>query len=152
MCKKYWVLARLLAGTGAAQAQETLKRGAVLALSGPGAAWGQGMQYAAQFAADGVNAKGGLEVGGKKYKVEIIAYDDKYQANEAVTAVNRLIFEDKVQYVIGPTGSAPALARSEEHTSELQSLMRISYAVFCLKKKKNQISVHRHSRNDQTRR
>src|SRR3546814_9914679 len=30
-------------------------------------------------------------------------------------------------------------ARSEEHTSELQSLMRISYAVFCLKKKKQQI-------------
>src|SRR3546814_6395605 len=30
------------------------------------------------------------------------------------------------------------LARSEEHTSELQSLMRISYAVFCLKKKKTQ--------------
>src|SRR3546814_8649437 len=33
--------------------------------------------------------------------------------------------------------NASALARSEEHTSELQSLMRISYAVFCLKKKKN---------------
>src|SRR3546814_10287810 len=32
----------------------------------------------------------------------------------------------------------PAEGRSEEHTSELQSLMRISYAVFCLKKKKNQ--------------
>src|SRR3546814_10800831 len=31
---------------------------------------------------------------------------------------------------------APAPQRSEEHTSELQSLMRISYAVFCLKKKK----------------
>src|SRR3546814_952501 len=31
------------------------------------------------------------------------------------------------------------LARSEEHTSELQSLMRISYAVFCLKKKTNTI-------------
>src|SRR3546814_8372105 len=31
-----------------------------------------------------------------------------------------------------------AKGRSEEHTSELQSLMRISYAVFCLKKKKNQ--------------
>src|SRR3546814_6298983 len=31
-----------------------------------------------------------------------------------------------------------SIARSEEHTSELQSLMRISYAVFCLKKKKNQ--------------
>src|SRR3546814_1195814 len=33
---------------------------------------------------------------------------------------------------------AGARARSEEHTSELQSLMRISYAVFCLKKKKQQ--------------
>src|SRR3546814_10267771 len=33
--------------------------------------------------------------------------------------------------------------RSEEHTSELQSLMRISYAVFCLKKKK-QIQIHTH--------
>src|SRR3546814_8598343 len=31
------------------------------------------------------------------------------------------------------------VVRSEEHTSELQSLMRISYAVFCLKKKKKQI-------------
>src|SRR3546814_2848514 len=32
---------------------------------------------------------------------------------------------------------SPGLRRSEEHTSELQSLMRISYAVFCLKKKNN---------------
>src|SRR3546814_4962893 len=38
---------------------------------------------------------------------------------------------------IGPSGS-PRRNRSEEHTSELQSLMRISYAVFCLKKKKKQ--------------
>src|SRR3546814_8941786 len=37
---------------------------------------------------------------------------------------------------------APAVpARSEEHTSELQSLMRTSYAVFCLKNKKNTIRV-----------
>src|SRR3546814_10242745 len=35
-----------------------------------------------------------------------------------------------------PYGMAWVAARSEEHTSELQSLMRISYAVFCLKKKK----------------
>src|SRR3546814_2306390 len=33
--------------------------------------------------------------------------------------------------------------RSEEHTSELQSLMRISYAVFCLKKKKYKITTHK---------
>src|SRR3546814_1777413 len=40
----------------------------------------------------------------------------------------------------------PAEIRSEEHTSELQSLMRISYAVFCLKKKKqtNHQTQHNH--------
>src|SRR3546814_1282863 len=36
-----------------------------------------------------------------------------------------------------PRGWCRTSPRSEEHTSELQSLMRISYAVFCLKKKKN---------------
>src|SRR3546814_6927167 len=41
--------------------------------------------------------------------------------------------------------------RSEEHTSELQSLMRISYAVFCLKKKKNQKSIQElHSKINNT--
>src|SRR3546814_4513201 len=38
------------------------------------------------------------------------------------------------------------LGRSEEHTSELQSLMRISYAVFCLKKKKNTGQIHTHNK------
>src|SRR3546814_4617613 len=39
-------------------------------------------------------------------------------------------------------GSAPSVSRSEEHTSELQSLMRISYAVLSLKKKKTTTSKH----------
>src|SRR3546814_10108766 len=38
--------------------------------------------------------------------------------------------------------------RSEEHTSELQSLMRISYAVFCLKKKKQQEKKQEHQSQD----
>src|SRR3546814_5054643 len=40
------------------------------------------------------------------------------------------------------------VARSEEHTSELQSLMRISYAVFCLKKKKELMNKKRTINND----
>src|SRR3546814_20128581 len=39
--------------------------------------------------------------------------------------------------LVGAAQGLGASFRSEEHTSELQSLMRISYAVFCLKKKKN---------------
>src|SRR3546814_4904895 len=41
--------------------------------------------------------------------------------------------------------AAVRIFRSEEHTSELQSLMRISYAVFCLKKKKNISNPYNHS-------
>src|SRR3546814_8255724 len=49
----------------------------------------------------------------------------------------------------GGTGWKDVGDRSEEHTSELQSLMRISYAVFCLKKKNSQIC--KHSTTEQTR-
>src|SRR3546814_7347678 len=57
-----------------------------------------------------------------------------------------------------PSGQAIAKAteyavssRSEEHTSEVQSLMRISYAVFCLKTKKNpQTKYHRAAHNSET--
>src|SRR3546814_8761400 len=46
-----------------------------------------------------------------------------------------------------PARQTSCAARSEEHTSELQSLMRISYAVFCLNKKKNQATTHNHVNN-----
>src|SRR3546814_3821446 len=54
---------------------------------------------------------------------------------------------------IGHNPLAAAIERSEEHTSELQSLMRISYAVFCLKKKKittysEHISAHQTQRHN----
>src|SRR3546814_3232710 len=45
---------------------------------------------------------------------------------------------------------AEVLSRSEEHTSELQSLMRISYAVFCLKKKKTQHKYRYHHNKQQS--
>src|SRR3546814_7476292 len=43
------------------------------------------------------------------------------------------------QYIIGPLDKLNIFVRSEEHTSELQSLMRISYAVFCSNKKTTHI-------------
>src|SRR3546814_8495849 len=57
------------------------------------------------------------------------------QQNLVVTPANG----EGVHEVIAGSRRLAALKalRSEEHTSELQSLMRISYAVFCLKKKKN---------------
>src|SRR3546814_10572772 len=54
---------------------------------------------------------------------------------EYKTYIQALPYFDRLDYV-----SMMAKNRSEEHTSELQSLMRISYAVFCLKKKKKIIN------------
>src|SRR3546814_8604827 len=66
---------------------------------------------------------------------------------QLIAGVPRRSAEKFSQYLLermglGPRAThRPAELRSEEHTSELQSLMRISYAVFCLKKKKD---THRH--------
>src|SRR3546814_7689488 len=62
-----------------------------------------------------------------------ILEDDLACAAEQREVVHRL--EDDAEAALIFAGTAVAL-RSEEHTSELQSLMRISYAVLCLKKKK----------------
>src|SRR3546814_9068974 len=65
------------------------------------------------------------------------------KANEAA-AIDRAEVRDafarkRVAMLVGDwTNADPEISRSEEHTSELQSLMRISYAVFCLKKKKSE--------------
>src|SRR3546814_5303203 len=53
----------------------------------------------------------------------------------AATAA-RIAINSHGRLLCGGSGSTTSAPRSEEHTSELQSLMRISYAVFCLKKKK----------------
>src|SRR3546814_6626386 len=54
---------------------------------------------------------------------------------ERAHALSALIL-DRLPWRAGITDADTTVERSEEHTSELQSLMRISYAVFCLKKKK----------------
>src|SRR3546814_6697070 len=58
--------------------------------------------------------------------------DDRESGNAPAEAE----FDDAAIDDAGRQARSSRLARSEEHTSELQSLMRISYAVFCLKKKK----------------
>src|SRR3546814_2766426 len=61
-------------------------------------------------------------------------------ASELETFASCEELDDWMQSSQGAARTLPT--RSEEHTSELQSLMRISYAVFCLKKKNNQNMKH----------
>src|SRR3546814_7779653 len=54
----------------------------------------------------------------------------------------RIGIDRLVGHLAGGAGNLALGTKSEEHTSELQSLMRISYAVFCLKKKKHILKSH----------
>src|SRR3546814_2339556 len=64
--------------------------------------------------------------------VSVLQGDDPIDAYDLADS---LLHEHRHQKLYLLERLAPTVARSEEHTSELQSLMRISYAVFCLKKK-----------------
>src|SRR3546814_5449553 len=66
---------------------------------------------------------------------------EKFTPENVVPAALFLVSEDAPTNMIVGAG-----ARSEEHTSELQSLMRISYAVFCLKKKKKRTQQYKHNK------
>src|SRR3546814_3049906 len=57
-------------------------------------------------------------------------------ANARICSLSKARLNDQFEE-FNPLPTIASAVRSEEHTSELQSLMRISYAVFCLKKKKN---------------
>src|SRR3546814_9115108 len=59
-----------------------------------------------------------------------------FEARRRVIGVSQQFVTPDNPYYVDPIGTGEEIMRSEEHTSELQSLMRISYAVFCLKKKK----------------
>src|SRR3546814_1377549 len=70
-------------------------------------------------------------------KFENLQFTAAYKERGALNALLLLDDEAKARGVIAASAGNHAQGlRSEEHTSELQSLMRISYAVFCLKKKK----------------
>ena len=59
------------------------------------------------------NAAGGIDVGGKKYKLEAIGYDSKGDAQEAVNVVKRLTGPDKVVAILGPDASKNAISISQ---------------------------------------
>src|SRR3546814_8861184 len=68
--------------------------------------------------------------------VALTMYDRRNRLTEQVADDVRACLGNVVFNTVIPRNVRLSEARSEEHTSELQSLMRISYAVFCLKKKK----------------
>jgi branched-chain amino acid transport system substrate-binding protein len=91
----------LALSAGAAIAQEVVKIGYSGPLSGGAALYGKNVLTGMEMAANEINAKG-LEIGGKKYKLEIVALDDKYNPSETAINVQRLAQQYKTPAVLVP--------------------------------------------------
>jgi len=110
--------ATLAIASGSAFAQETIKIGASAPKSGP-LAGGAAMTHwpNIQLWMKEVNAAGGLKVGDKQMKLELVEYDDKTNGEEAIKNIQRLATVDKVDFMVAPysTGlniaAAPMIAR-----------------------------------------
>ena len=105
-------------GFGPAAAQDVIKIGAIGSLSGGGTAWGLAIKRGAEIAVDEANAAGGVKVGDKTYKVELVMYDDQYTGQGGKNAAERLVHQDKVKYIIGPIGSGPVVSTIAVSTPE----------------------------------
>lgn len=95
-------------GVGLAGA-DTIRIGINAPLTGDIPKVGEGTKYAAQMWLEDVNAAGGIEVGGKKYMVELIIEDNESKAESAVKANTKLITEEDVLAIVGPQSSKQAI-------------------------------------------
>ncbi len=90
---------------GAALAQDVIRIGAPLALTGGLADEGKKQQLAYDMWLQRVNAAGGIKVGGKSIKVELLTYDYQSDEKRAQQIAERLITQDKVDFLTAPFGS-----------------------------------------------
>lgn len=93
-------------------AQETIKFGAPLPITGPLAPEALKQKQGYDLWANQVNLAGGIDVDGKKMKVEIVYLDYQSNTPRAVQATERLITQDNVQFLFAPFGSGAAKAAS----------------------------------------
>ncbi|MGE5866491.1 MAG: ABC transporter substrate-binding protein [Rhizobacter sp.] len=108
-----------MALVGHASAQEVVKIGFSGPLSGGAALYGKNVLDGMQLAVSEINAQG-LEVGGKKYKLEIVALDDKYNPSETAINAQRLVQEHKTPAILVPhSGGSLALQVNNEQNKYL---------------------------------
>lgn len=110
-------LAALVAGvavlgavSGAVAAEKVLKIGVLGVMSGSAASWGLVNRYCAEASAEMINEAGGFEIGGEKYKIKIVSVDDRNDPKVAISGAERLIYEEKVHYIIGPNIAPTSMA------------------------------------------
>ena len=108
----FLVVAALGLSASAVSAQDVIRFGAPLPLTGPLAPEAIKQQQGYDLWAEQANKAGGISVGGKKYKVEIVYADYQSNTPRAVQTTEQMITQNNVNFLFGPFGSGAAKAGS----------------------------------------
>ncbi len=103
----------LLFFSGCAKKPQVIKIGFNIPLTGDIPKVGESSKFAAEMMKSDINSAGGLEIGGKKYKVEFVYEDNEAKAESAVSVALKMIEQDKVIGLIGPDSSKQAIPAGE---------------------------------------
>ncbi|HUV25908.1 MAG TPA: ABC transporter substrate-binding protein [Anaerolineales bacterium] len=105
-----WILIGAFLISACAQSTEpTIVIGINAPLTGDIPKVGEGTKFSAEMWLEDINAAGGLEVGGKKYPVELVIEDNESKAESATKANTKLISQDEVLVIVGPQSSKQAV-------------------------------------------
>jgi branched-chain amino acid transport system substrate-binding protein len=92
---------------------KTIKIGINAPMTGDIPKVGEGSKFAAEMWLEDIKAAGGLEVGGKKYPIELVIEDNESKAESAVKVNTKMITEDEVLFIVGPQSSKQAIPAGE---------------------------------------
>jgi branched-chain amino acid transport system substrate-binding protein len=94
--------ALLLVAPPAFAKENVIKLGCAIAFTGPASRTGKYYVDSYKYAVEKVNEAGGVKVGGKAYKLQLVFYDDKSDPTESSRLVEKLVAQDKVDFLLGP--------------------------------------------------
>jgi len=108
-----FVIALVITPSAFSKRETIIKIGINAPMTGDIPKVGEGSKYAAQMWLEDIKKAGGLEVGGTKYKVEVVLEDNESKAESAVKANPKMITQDDVLAIIGPQSSKQAVPAGE---------------------------------------
>jgi branched-chain amino acid transport system substrate-binding protein len=106
--------------------EKVLKVGVLGVMSGPAASWGLVNRYCAEATAQMYNEKGGAEIDGENYTIQIVSIDDKNDPKLTVSGAERLTQQEGIRYIIGP--NVDTTAASVRPVAEKNGALYIPYA------------------------
>jgi branched-chain amino acid transport system substrate-binding protein len=103
----------ILLGNCSKTDSDTIKIGVIAELTGDIPAVGASCKNAAQMAVQEINEAGGIQLGGRPYKVELIVEDNAGKADQSASSAQKMITQQNVTAIVGPNASRYALPAAE---------------------------------------